>query len=267
MPWPNPTQTCTIVDRDAFGQVTNRCTRPHASRGWCSTHYKRWQRCGDPGPVHPIPRGRPKLAKDQPELAALRAVPDVPERKCSVVEVDPDLGELRCGRPHASRGFCSAHHRRWLKYGNPGPVEIGPGGVRKYPLDAECEVDGCGRSVSAKGLCKRHYERASDTGSPTGSRQRPARRREPELCRYVDCSKPTESRGLCATHYAKVFAVELAVDTGRPKCSERGCQTAVYSNGRCRRHHDAVVREQQRLARQGDTRRDANPRERTPSAA
>ena len=24
------------------------CERPHASRGWCSTHYKRWQKHGDP---------------------------------------------------------------------------------------------------------------------------------------------------------------------------------------------------------------------------
>lgn len=41
------------------------CDRPVKSRGWCSTHYMRWRRNGDPQVVRP--RGRPARPLDMTE--------------------------------------------------------------------------------------------------------------------------------------------------------------------------------------------------------
>ena len=57
-------------------------------RGWCSAHYARWQRHGDPCGV-PVPK---------------------PRRFCSIDG---------CGSEHYCRGWCHLHYRRWRQKGNP----------------------------------------------------------------------------------------------------------------------------------------------------
>lgn len=74
------------------------CQKPVMARGWCSTHYQRWQRHGDPnGGRHYKPR------------ASRRPAPCLVEA---------------CGRPARSRGMCEAHYARWRKTGDPGPAEL-----------------------------------------------------------------------------------------------------------------------------------------------
>lgn len=64
------------------------CDRPVFARGWCTAHYSRWHRHGDPlGGEHRVPAGI-----------------------CSVIE---------CERPTSGRGWCEAHYQRWRKHGNP----------------------------------------------------------------------------------------------------------------------------------------------------
>lgn len=62
------------------------CERPSRKRGWCSTHYTRWRRHGDPTVTH---RG---------------------ENACSVEG---------CARPYRCSGYCDLHYRRWLNNGDP----------------------------------------------------------------------------------------------------------------------------------------------------
>lgn len=61
---------------------------PGAARGWCSAHYQRWQRYGDPS-GHPGPK---------------------PDRGCRV---------SGCDSAHDAHGYCSAHRARLARYGDP----------------------------------------------------------------------------------------------------------------------------------------------------
>lgn len=61
------------------------------TRGWCRSHYSRWQRHGDPlGGDVPIARTHAPL--------------------CSIPG---------CDKPFYSLGFCASHYRRQRRYGNP----------------------------------------------------------------------------------------------------------------------------------------------------
>ncbi len=67
------------------------CDRPvlNKARGWCSPHYQRWQRHGDP-----LAGGRPR------QRGAV----------CSI---------NGCGKAHHSRGWCYIHYNYWKRYGDP----------------------------------------------------------------------------------------------------------------------------------------------------
>lgn len=61
------------------------CNRLMIARGWCHTHYKRWQVHGDP------------LVTEKPR-----------DRKCSIDG---------CDKKHSSIGYCSTHERQFRRYG------------------------------------------------------------------------------------------------------------------------------------------------------
>lgn len=66
------------------------CDRPHKAHGWCSPHYRRWQRHGDAGSLV-IPRRTvtPRLPK--------------PKRTCSLDG---------CDKTHLALGLCAVHRDR-----------------------------------------------------------------------------------------------------------------------------------------------------------
>jgi len=66
------------------------CGRPVVTRGWCTTHYGRWRRTGDP-------------------LGWVRVL--IPEGAiCAIAD---------CEIPVYARGWCHRHYKRWLKHGDP----------------------------------------------------------------------------------------------------------------------------------------------------
>lgn len=73
------------------------CGKPHIARGWCHTHYKRWQTNGDP------------------LLGAKVVWPPI----CSV---------KGCGKPSGTRGLCETHYTRWRRHGDPSVLRIAPNG-------------------------------------------------------------------------------------------------------------------------------------------
>lgn len=89
----NETKACSV---DEPGHT---CSPGELKRGMCGAHYARWRRYGDPLAYSP-------LAEERARRKA--------ERTCSV-----DEPGHTCSPGKLVRGMCSAHHNRWLKYGDP----------------------------------------------------------------------------------------------------------------------------------------------------
>ncbi len=119
------------------------CGRAHNAKGFCSLHYDRFSRYGDPMFVQ----------KNRP--------PNYKEVVCSVDG---------CEAPIFSKGLCRIHAERLRKFGdvaNEGYVftpRVQNGVVLK------CNVEGCDKEVQAKGMCSGHYRRNTLYGGPLEDR-------------------------------------------------------------------------------------------------
>lgn len=102
------------------------CEKRVKNRGWCSMHYERWRKHGDP-------------------LTTLN-------RECCTIE--------GCSGKHLALGLCQMHyHRRRLN------GDAGEPARRRHPRPADtCSVDGCSGRHRAIGLCAKHYARLLDHG-------------------------------------------------------------------------------------------------------
>jgi hypothetical protein len=67
------------------------CSKSVQARGWCSTHYKRWEKFGDPERINVHVRG-----------------------ECSLEN---------CSEPHLAKGYCMTHYYKWLRSGDPNFVK------------------------------------------------------------------------------------------------------------------------------------------------
>lgn len=106
----------------------NGCERAPFSRGWCSMHYQRIWKYGDPDRVHPS--GKP------------------PRKKCQI---------RGCDRMSSSHGCCKMHYCRILRKGTSEPLPPSPVG---------CGLDWCDEPHESNGYCKEHSRRYRMTGSP-----------------------------------------------------------------------------------------------------
>lgn len=84
-------RTVQAYDDDAVCSI-NGCDKPPRARGWCTSHYNKWQRYGDPEIASRV-GGR--VRNDGP---------------CSVEGCD------RGGRRR--KGLCPLHYNRWLRHGD-----------------------------------------------------------------------------------------------------------------------------------------------------
>ena len=99
--------------------VVDGCVRNHIARGYCTKHYQRWAKFGDPLADHSRRRGT-----------------------CTIPE---------CGRATEAKGYCGKHYQRFLKHGDPL--------ANFTRTRAECSVSACSRLAVAHGLCNGHYTR------------------------------------------------------------------------------------------------------------
>ena len=121
------------------------CDRDLYARGWCSAHWQRNRRWGDPlagGPAH-LPVGTP----------------------CSVEG---------CSRPPIARGWCATHYYRWQRTGDvQANRPIAPNWRRgqRTPVP-DCLIPGCEKKAITRGWCGRHYQRWQTYGDPEAAPRR-----------------------------------------------------------------------------------------------
>jgi hypothetical protein len=114
------------------------CEQPHHARGWCNSHYYRWQKYGDP-------RGG-SLFNQRPNLECV---------------IDA------CKKPQTCRGWCATHYTMWIRRGDPQAPPL------RSARGPHCLVDACNRPVQARGMCTKHYQRWQRHGDPlVGSHER-----------------------------------------------------------------------------------------------
>lgn len=112
--------------------LIDQCAREsQTASGYCSLHYKRFKRHGDPCLV---------------------------KRNCNPPQFCTVEG---CSEKHVGKGFCRKHLKKFHKYGDPlGKAQ------RKSPK--MCSVPGCDKAYHAHGYCSAHIARLRKYGDPLG---------------------------------------------------------------------------------------------------
>lgn len=140
-------QTCKI----------NNCDRPHLARGFCSAHYERWHKYGDPLGGAKFRKPRSPNIECQVEGCHKRhktmgLCPMHYQRQRVGGTLDLDYGTCRgidCAKPAVNpHGFCRFHLLRFKRFGDPNH--------KIYCKEPNCERE----SPSGKrGWCLMHYTR------------------------------------------------------------------------------------------------------------
>lgn len=153
--------------------VKRSCVIPECSSdvyafGYCTKHYHRFKRNGDPYVVRKLANGT------------------YAGKTCLLDE---------CNDPAKIYGYCNVHGIRFSRHGDPYYLEK----PRAYDNDAVCAARDCKKSPRINGYCPTHNARIKSNGSPeitqrTGSWAGIS-------CAETGCDEQASSKGWCRTHY------------------------------------------------------------------
>jgi hypothetical protein len=129
---PSTQAECVVANHD--------CGAFAGSNGYCSLHYQRLRKHGDPLFVKPLVRDLP----------------------CILDTCDD--------KANGARGYCRKHYQRVKKHGDPNWSGRPPGKV--------CSVDGCDRKWNSSGFCNAHFQRFVRYGDPQAGRPIVERKRK-----------------------------------------------------------------------------------------
>lgn len=154
------------------------CELPAASRGWCSMHYQRWKRHGDPEQLTRKPPG------------------GFTNKTCRA---------QGCPKPAKALGWCAMHYQRQRLTGS---LDLLPRSPRERTI---CSVGKCSEVAVTRGWCNRHYLRWQSYGDPRIWKLSEIT----ETCSEAGCAKRLAKAGVCWSHYRSHKARLMAEQGGR----------------------------------------------------
>ena len=144
------------------------CSRSNHSKGFCTLHYARFQKYGDPN----------KVAFTRKSL---------PLKKCAVTECENETPKKR---------FCDYHDKRSRKTGSP----TTPLKKQLHPKGTPCAAENCNRKIVSLGYCSIHYGRLKKYGDINLFKKIP-KYSESDTCSVDDCSRKPAAKGFCSKHW------------------------------------------------------------------
>jgi 5-methylcytosine-specific restriction endonuclease McrA len=182
------------MKRDPVCKIDD-CTSKTYGHGYCSMHYARWKRNGDPKTTRKAANGT------------------YSGKSCLL----PD-----CDLPVKMFGYCNVHGLRFKRYGDPAyPTRISAYG------EALCKVHDCTRSAKAKGFCTKHYTRWVNNGDPHKVLRRASY--EGSRCQFDGCNGLAHSRNYCRPHYQRVHSEVFNLLARRRKLRQRTAPRIPYT--------------------------------------
>lgn len=179
------------------------CEKKEKAKGFCSAHYARLLKHGDPLYIHIYQKKEPK--------------------KCSIEECDNEI---------MAKGYCVKHYKKWNRYGDPL--------IENERIKRICTIDGCAVEYYSKGYCQNHYQNFKKHGDPLYADKK---RQEIRVCSIDGCEDKRDALGLCVKHYKrfKKYGDPLVVGTNRnpPEfCTVEGCNEKHDSKNFCTKHYN-----------------------------
>lgn len=141
------------------------CGNPKRSAGYCSKHYQRVLKYGDPSKVK-------KLAMMESSSCLIPG----------------------CGRKAHAKGYCGGHYSRLRRHGDP----KSGGATKARQMGRKCVASECGAEAKTKGYCGKHYQRLIKYGSPDVCRNPVGI--HGDTCSVSGCKERHHAHGYCAAH-------------------------------------------------------------------
>jgi hypothetical protein len=139
------------------------CNKKHEAKGYCTMHYQRLLRHGDP-----------LYVKNNKSLLNTCKI-----EGCENTNI-------------ASNELCWKHYQRFLKYGNPHEIKT------MENKGIICSVESCDKEAYAKGFCDYHYHKSLKLGDPTIKTRV---KTKGKFCKVKECNINVYAKGLCQNHY------------------------------------------------------------------
>lgn len=146
------------------------CNREYDSRGWCTTHYLRWKKWGDPLKI------------------------------CSRLVHSKTCSIEGCNKEFEAKGFCKMHLTRLYRTGTIFKKERIQKKKNPKRIRGKCSIESCNREHYGKGYCKPHYSNFRRWGDPQKGR---AGTIYPNICTLPDCKNKFYGKGYCRNHYRR----------------------------------------------------------------
>lgn len=145
-----------------------------------------------------------------------------------------------CDRPHSCKGFCAAHHKRYLAGGDLSTPILNR---RAKGHSDTCPTPGCSQRIRLRGYCQTHAVQVKRTGYAGVALTRGDLKTEGLKCFITGCDDVIRSRkGVCKTHRRVLdvyrltaLQLNLMYDSGCGICHSKASLVVDHDHSCCSR--------------------------------